>query len=118
MNTIQKARILGDAGKHDVCGGEICKPPSFTDGLHNLPGVIKAKTRNRHFCSLLKTLQTNKCRHDCRYYANRAGCQPVLTEFEPSELTGLFNMLVSKGVVTGLFLSLTSTHLKFMKTFL
>ncbi|MBW2991509.1 helix-hairpin-helix domain-containing protein [Candidatus Woesearchaeota archaeon] len=105
MNTIQKARILGESGKYDVCGGEICKPPEFTGGLENLPGIIKAKTQNGHLCSLLKTLQTNKCKHDCKYCANRAGCQSKLTEFEPAELAGLFNVLVSKGIVTGLFLS-------------
>ncbi|KYK27119.1 hypothetical protein AYK26_00275 [Euryarchaeota archaeon SM23-78] len=106
MNTLEKARLLGDAGKYDVCGGEICKPPEITDGLHNLPGVIKAKTQNGHFCSLLKTLQTNKCKHDCRYCANRAGCgQRKLTEFEPAELADFFNKLVERDIVTGLFLS-------------
>jgi predicted DNA-binding helix-hairpin-helix protein len=107
MNTLEKARVLGDAGKYDVCGGEICKPPEFTTGLENLPGIIKAKTQNGHFCSLLKTLYTNSCKFDCKYCANRggSGCQKKLAEYKPPELASLFNVLVSKGIVTGLFLS-------------
>jgi len=106
MDTISKARILGDSGKYDVCGGEICKPPEFTGGLQNLPGIIKARSENGHFCSLLKTLQTNSCKYDCKYCANRAdGCQKKLASFEPHELAGLFNVLVQKRIVTGLFLS-------------
>ncbi|MFH0869720.1 MAG: helix-hairpin-helix domain-containing protein [archaeon] len=106
MDVIDKARILGDSGKYDVCGGEICKPPEFTGGLQNLPGIIKAKSENGHFCSLLKTLQTNSCKYDCKYCANRAGgCQKKLASFEPHELAGLFNVLVQKRIVAGLFLS-------------
>lgn len=112
MDVISKARILGDSGKYDVCGGEICKPPEFTGGLQNLPGIIKAKSESGRFCSLLKTLQTNSCKYDCKYCANRAGnssgsggCQKKLASFEPHELAGLFNVLVQKRIVTGLFLS-------------
>jgi predicted DNA-binding helix-hairpin-helix protein len=107
MNTLDKARVLGDAGKYDVCGGEICKPPEITEGLNNLPGIIKTRTEGGRFCSLLKTLQTNSCKHDCKYCANRAGshCQKKITSFEPEELSGLFNVLVQKRIVTGLFLS-------------
>jgi predicted DNA-binding helix-hairpin-helix protein len=110
MDVLDKARILGDAGRYDVCGGEICRPPEFTGGLQNLPGIIKAKSENGHFCSLLKTLQTNSCKYDCKYCANRAGsssggCQKKLASFEPNELAGLFNVLVQRRIVTGLFLS-------------
>jgi predicted DNA-binding helix-hairpin-helix protein len=110
MDVISKARVLGDAGKYDVCGGEICKPPTFMDGLQNLPGIIKTRSEGGRFCSLLKTLQTNSCKYDCKYCANRAGsnaggCQRKITSFEPQELAGLFNVLVQKRIVTGLFLS-------------
>ena len=106
MNTIEKARVLGAAGKYDVCGGEICKPPMFTNGLHNLPGIIKAKGRNGHTCSMLKTLYTNSCNYDCKYCANRAGnCQRKITQYNPPELANLFMTLVHKGIVTELFLS-------------
>jgi predicted DNA-binding helix-hairpin-helix protein len=107
MNTLEKARVLGVAGKYDVCGGEICKPPEITQGLHNLPGIIKAKAQNGHFCSLLKTLYTNSCKYDCKYCANRAGsgCQKKITQYNPPELANLFMTLVSKRIVTGLFLS-------------
>jgi len=109
MNTIEKAKVLGDAGKYDVCGGEICKPPEITQGLHNLPGIIKAKTQNGHFCSMLKTLYTNSCKYDCKYCANRAGgqqsCQRKITQYNPPELANLFMTLVQKRIVTGLFLS-------------
>jgi predicted DNA-binding helix-hairpin-helix protein len=110
MNTLEKAKVLGDAGKYDVCGGEICKPPEFTGGLQNLPGIIKAKTQNGHFCSMLKTLYTNSCKFDCKYCANRAGssgpgCQKKLTQYNPPELANLFMTLVQKRIVTGLFLS-------------
>ena len=107
MNTLDKAKVLGDAGKYDVCGGEICKPPEFTGGLQNLPGIIKAKTQNGHFCSMLKTLYTNACRFDCKYCANRAGsgCQKKITQYNPPELANLFMTLVNKRIVTGLFLS-------------
>jgi len=110
MNTLDKAKVLGDAGKYDVCGGEICKPPEFTGGLQNLPGIIKAKTQNGHFCSLLKTLYTNSCKFDCKYCANRAGssgpgCQKKITQYNPPELANLFMTLVHKRIVTGLFLS-------------
>ncbi len=110
MNTLDKAKLLGDAGKYDVCGGEICKPPEFTGGLQNLPGIIKAKTQNGHFCSMLKTLYTNSCKFDCKYCANRAGgsgngCQRKVTQYNPPELANLFMTLVHKRIVTGLFLS-------------
>jgi len=106
MNTLSKAQVLGDAGKYDVCGGEICKPPEFTGGLQNLPGIIKAKTQNGHFCSLLKTLYTNSCHFDCKYCANRQGnCQKKITQYKPEELANLFKTLVNKRIVTGLFLS-------------
>ncbi|MBN2052715.1 helix-hairpin-helix domain-containing protein [Candidatus Woesearchaeota archaeon] len=111
MNTLEKARVLGEAGKYDVCGGEICKPPTFTPGLQNLPGIIKAKSENGHFCSLLKTLYTNSCKYDCKYCANRAGgsgsgsCQKKIAQYQPEELANLFMTLVQKRIVTGLFLS-------------
>jgi len=106
MNTLDKAKLLGAAGKYDVCGGEICKPPEFTGGLQNLPGIIKAKAQNGHFCSLLKTLYTNSCHYDCNYCANRAGnSQKKITQYNPPELANLFMTLVNKGIVRGLFLS-------------
>jgi predicted DNA-binding helix-hairpin-helix protein len=113
MNTLEKAKLLGDAGKYDVCGGEICKPPEITQGLHNLPGIIKAKTQNGHFCSMLKTLYTNSCKFDCKYCANRAGSsgssnscgQRKITQYNPPELANLFMTLVQKRIVTGFFLS-------------
>ena len=106
MNTLEKARVLGAAGKYDVCGGEICKPPTFTNGLQNLPGIIKAKAQSGQACSMLKTLYTNACNFDCKYCANRAGnCQKKITQYNPPELANLFMTLVHKRIVTELFLS-------------
>ncbi|MBN1792108.1 radical SAM protein [Candidatus Woesearchaeota archaeon] len=108
MDVISKAKILGDSGKYDVCGGEVCKPPEITTGLHNIPGIIRAKEKNGRFCSLLKTLQTNACKFDCNYCANRAGNRKSGNQkvsFTPVELSSLFNTLVQKNIVNGLFLS-------------
>lgn len=100
MNTLEKARILGDAGRYDSCGPKGCEV-KVNSGLG---GIYYAKAEHKT-CRLLKTLMDNSCSFDCRYCANAKGCKKAKASYEPKELAGLFNCLQKKLAVDGLFLS-------------
>jgi predicted DNA-binding helix-hairpin-helix protein len=103
MNVLEKAKILGDAGKYDVCGGKLCPNPKIEKGLKNMPGVVRVK--GKVSCSMLKVLQTNACSFDCKYCSNRAGCEKKVAKLKPEELANLFVKLKEKNIVDALFLS-------------
>lgn len=102
MNTLEKARILGDAGRYDSCGPKHCEV-SVGKGIG---GIYYAKAEHKT-CKMLKTLMDNSCKFDCKYCQNStsSGCKKTNASYEPEELAGLFNCLNKKMGVQGLFLS-------------
>ncbi|MGM5484440.1 MAG: radical SAM protein [Nanobdellota archaeon] len=99
MNIMQKARILGEAGRYDSCGPKECE----VKVKNSLGGLYHAESENPN-CIMLKTLMSNSCVHDCRYCAN-SGCSQRKTSYKPEELDRIFYHLKKKRKVNGLFLS-------------
>jgi len=100
MNILEKAKILGEAGKYDSCGPKACEV-KVNEGLG---GIYHAKAENQN-CKLFKTLMDNTCKMDCKYCGNSSGCKTKKASYEPKELAGLFTHLQKKLDVEGLFLS-------------
>jgi predicted DNA-binding helix-hairpin-helix protein len=99
MNTIEKTKILGESGKYDSCGPKACE-------VHidkGIGGIYYAKAEHKT-CKLFKTLMNNSCSFDCKYCPN-ASSKNQKVKYEPAELASLFNVLVKKFKVHGLFLS-------------
>lgn len=71
-----------------------------------LGGIYTAKAEHKT-CRLFKTVMTNKCSFDCKYCsnANTNSCKKKGVSYKPEELAGLFDYLVKKLDVHGLFLS-------------
>jgi len=89
MDILKKGKKLATAGKHDiVCGGGSSVP------------IFTSKSTQTQ---LLKILLSEKCSFDCKYCKNR--CSKRGVSLKPEELCRLFNHLVRKGAVNGLFLS-------------
>jgi len=99
MNTIEKTRILGESGRYDSCGPKACEV-KMGEGLG---GIYYAKAEHKT-CKLFKTLMNNSCSFDCKYCPN-ASSKNQKAKYEPEELASLFNVLVKKFDVHGLFLS-------------
>lgn len=55
--------------------------------------------------TLLKVLLSNRCENDCAYCVNRRSHDTSRGGFHPEELAALFDELVRRGMVQGLFLS-------------
>jgi predicted DNA-binding helix-hairpin-helix protein len=100
MNTLEKAKILGDAGKYDSCGPNKCEV-NISEGLS---GIYYAKAEHKT-CKIFKTLMNNSCSYDCKYCPNASGCNNKKVFYNPEELSSLFNHLHKKLDVNGLFLS-------------
>jgi predicted DNA-binding helix-hairpin-helix protein len=101
MDIMQKARILGEAGRYDSCGPKQCE----IRVNNNLGGLYHAKSENPD-CIMLKTLMNNSCGLDCRYCPNAAGCeQRKKVAYKPKELSKVFGALRKSHGVHGLFLS-------------
>jgi putative DNA modification/repair radical SAM protein len=102
FNSVDKLKALGMDSKFDVCG---------------YPSIFKRKRPLRfHFIypavgeggrcvRLFKVLQTNACRGNCFYCANRRDRNFRRIFFRPEELARLFIEHYRKGLVEGLFLS-------------
>lgn len=102
MNTFEKAKILGDAGRYDSCGPKACEV-NIREGLG---GIYHAKAENKN-CRLFKTLMDNTCKFDCQYCSNsgKSTCKKKKAAYEPKELASLFDKLHKNIAVEGLFLS-------------
>ncbi len=100
MNTLEKARILGNSGRFDSCGPKSCEV-KLDSGLG---GVYYAKAEHKT-CRLFKTLMENDCSFDCKYCFNSRDCKKTKAAYEPKELASLFNYLSKNLKVEGLFLS-------------
>ncbi|MBN1157674.1 helix-hairpin-helix domain-containing protein [Candidatus Woesearchaeota archaeon] len=100
MNILEKARILSNSGRYDSCGPKMCEVKVDS----GLGGIYHAKAEHKT-CRLFKTLMDNDCKFDCKYCANRNGCEKKKTSYEPKELATLFEHLHKTLAVDGLFLS-------------
>ena len=100
----QKIEILGRSAQYDVCGEACGTAASRTRdniGRWIYPAVMPDGKR----VALLKVLLTNACEKNCTYCANRAGRDVRRTRFQPDELARLFDQMVQRDLVKGLFLS-------------
>lgn len=103
MELWQKVDLLGQAAQYDICPGCGTHASRVRDDIGRwiYPAVRPDGTR----ISLLKVLQSNVCENDCAYCANRSGRDIRRSAFVPDELARLFDELVRRGRVEGLFLS-------------
>jgi len=109
MDTFDKLLTLGSAARFDVCaagcGGASKRKPTSPLGDIGVRAIFHARVSGGKSVPLLKILQTNACRHNCLYCANRAERGHRRIRFQPDELASLFMDLQSRGHVQGLFLS-------------
>jgi putative DNA modification/repair radical SAM protein len=108
MNLLDKVRILGAAGKWDVCASSSSSRKTSTmDRVGNAAagGICHSFTEGGRCISLFKTLLTNSCGYDCKYCQNSAHCKKTHAEYEPHELAKVFMSLYLGNYVEGLFLS-------------
>ncbi len=100
MDILQKARILGDAGRYDSCGPKACevKVQNSLGGLYHAQSELKD-------CKMLKTLMDNSCSHDCKYCQNSTNCKNKKASYTPDELDKVFTHVQKTLDVNGLFLS-------------
>ena len=103
MDIQRKIEILGESAQHDVCiaCGTHANRRVDDIGRWIYPAVLPDGRR----INQLKVLQTNACRNDCYYCAQRVGRDSQRTAFTPDELAAAFDKLYRKGLVRGLFLS-------------
>ena len=100
MDVLEKAKILGDAGKYDSCGPKTCEV-KVNSGLG---GIYHAKAEHKT-CRIFKTLMTNTCTFDCKYCSNADSKSKNKAAYKPEELANLFWHLHKNLAVDGLFLS-------------
>jgi putative DNA modification/repair radical SAM protein len=105
MDAVEKVNVLGEAARYDLCG-EACGTESTRVrddiGRWIYPAVMPDGKR----IAMLKILQSNICKNDCYYCAQRASRDSGRRiTFEPEELAGLFDKLHRARLVHGLFLS-------------
>jgi putative DNA modification/repair radical SAM protein len=108
MEILEKVKLLGAAGKWDVCASSAStRKVTTNDRIGNAAsgGICHSFTENGRCISLFKTLYSNKCRYDCKYCQNSAHCKNKITNYEPEELAKVFMNLYLKNYVEGLFLS-------------
>jgi len=109
MNTLEKVKVLGEAGKWDTCASTSSnRQARGTDRIGNViaAGICHSFTEDGRCVSLYKTLMTNRCSLDCRYCQNSTRCSARKTaEYEPEELAKVFMHLYMTNHVEGLFLS-------------
>ncbi|OGI15335.1 putative DNA modification/repair radical SAM protein [Candidatus Micrarchaeota archaeon RBG_16_49_10] len=106
MNVIEKVKILGAAGKFDVCASTAsCRKTPSLDRVGSAvsSGICHSFTPDGRCVSLFKVLYTNSCSFDCKYCPNT--CSGRKASFEPEELGNLFISLYLGNYVEGLFLS-------------
>jgi putative DNA modification/repair radical SAM protein len=109
MNTLEKVKVLGEAGRWDTCASTASKRPVVgMDRVGNVAagGICHSFTPDGRCVSLYKTLMTNDCALDCRYCQNSTRCgKRRIAEYEPNELAKVFMHLYLTNHVEGLFLS-------------
>ncbi len=103
MESIEKARLLGQAAQYDTCATCGTGAHKQRDDLGHW--IYPAKLPDGRTILLLKVLQTNVCENDCLYCATRKSANGPRVSFQPEELARLFMDMVQRGQVLGLFLS-------------
>ena len=103
MDVRQKIELLGESAQHDICVACGTHANRRVDDIGRwiYPAVLPDGRR----VNQLKVLQTNVCRNNCYYCAQRAGRDGRRTAFTPDELAATFDELHRRGLVRGLFLS-------------
>jgi len=104
MDSMTKLELLGRSAQYDICArcdgsGEARVRGGFDRWIY--PAVLPDGRRVR----LLKVLQTNACRNDCRYCPTRYSRDFRRLAFAPEELAAIFESLRRARKVSGLFLS-------------
>lgn len=108
MEVLEKVKLLGAAGKWDVCASSASnRKPQTNDRIGHAAagGICHSFTQNGRCISLYKTLMTNQCKFDCKYCSNSSHCKNKIAKFEPEQLAKVFINLYVKNYVEGLFLS-------------
>jgi len=108
VNILEKVRILGSAGKWDVCASSSSsRKVASGDRVGDVAagGICHSFTDGGRCVSLFKTLLTNDCSFDCKYCQNSVHCGKQTAEYEPQELAKVFMHLYLGNYVEGLFLS-------------
>jgi predicted DNA-binding helix-hairpin-helix protein len=106
LDSEEKLALLGQAARHDICGGasfKLRRPPRRGDKVP--PGLYPAVLPNGRVACLFKVLLTNACANDCAYCQNRLGGRGREASFRPEELADAFMDLHRRGLAHGLFLS-------------
>ncbi|MBN1139566.1 MAG: putative DNA modification/repair radical SAM protein [Anaerolineae bacterium] len=105
----EKVEVLGRAAQYDVCG-QACGTDAARKrgelGRWIYPAVMPDGKR----IALLKVLQTNVCENNCAYCVNRRDHDIPRSLFAPDELARLFDQMVQRRLVQGLFLSSGICH--------
>jgi len=103
LDVRQKIQLLGESAQYDICVtcGTHASRQADDLGRWIYPAVLPDGKR----VALLKVLQSNACRNDCHYCAQRVGRDTRRTAFTPDELAATFDEMVRRGLVSGLFLS-------------
>jgi len=99
----KKLENLGRLSQFDVTG--ISRLFSLRPYLKNAPFIYPAVGFKGNCINLFKVLQTNLCRYNCFYCANRWQRNCLRLSFSPKELATLFLNFYKKRYVQGLFLS-------------
>jgi len=99
----KKLENLGRLSQFDVTG--LSRLFSLRPYLKNAPFIYPAVGFKGSCVNLFKVLQTNLCRHNCFYCANRWQRNCLRLSFSPEELARLFLHFYKKRYVQGLFLS-------------
>jgi putative DNA modification/repair radical SAM protein len=100
----EKIEVLGRAAQYDVCG-EACGTEAARVRSDMDRWIYPAVMPDGKRVALLKVLMTNACERNCAYCANRIGRDTARTTFSPDELARLFDQMVQRKLVQGLFLS-------------
>lgn len=99
-----KVEVLGRAAQYDVCG-EACGTDAARVRGNLDRWIYPAVMPDGKRVMLLKVLMTNACERNCAYCANRIGRDAPRTRFAPDELARLFDQMVQRKLVEGMFLS-------------
>ena len=110
--TLEKIRILGVAGKFDICASSAVSRTNIKDeivlgnnriGNASSCGICHSYTPDGRCVSLFKVLFTNHCIYHCKYCFTCVQKNKVM--FTPEEYANVFMKLYEANYVEGLFLT-------------
>ena len=107
---LSKIRTLGEGTKYDICvssasSRKVHGLDRVGDVSHS--GICHAYAHDGKCVSMLKTLYTNSCTHECAYCSNSPVCTSRRSHYsyEPEELARVTMGLYRRNFIEGLFLS-------------